>query len=98
MDDAEDTTDGIIPSQFQFHPAFTLPVNDYLSMNAKAEKGMPPGHPFFSFRLNHTPAAIRTRDLQLRRLTLYPAELRVRARVKIHQALRWVNLRNSAIA
>jgi hypothetical protein len=24
-----------------------------------------------------TPAAIRTRDLQLRRLTLYPAELRV---------------------
>jgi hypothetical protein len=27
--------------------------------------------------LSSTPAAIRTRDLQLRRLTLYPAELRV---------------------
>ena len=35
-------------------------------------------HPFY------TPAAIRTRDLQLRRLTLYPAELRVLTEVNIH--------------
>jgi hypothetical protein len=38
-----------------------------------------------------TPAAIRTRDLQLRRLTLYPAELRVRAKFKIHQGPTLVN-------
>src|SRR5262245_9096544 len=42
-------------------------------------------HPFF---LLDTPAAIRTRDLQLRRLTLYPAELRVRTKFKIH---RWAD-------
>ncbi len=39
-----------------------------------------------------TPAAIRTRDLQLRRLTLYPAELRVPAIIKIHQTTLPVNL------
>jgi hypothetical protein len=42
---------------------------------------MPHRHPLF-----YTPAAIRTRDLQLRRLTLYPAELRVhRNFLTIHQ-------------
>ena len=38
-----------------------------------------------------TPAAIRTRDLQLRRLTLYPAELRVHAKFKIQQTRTRVN-------
>jgi hypothetical protein len=46
---------------------------------------------FFYLELNDTPAAIRTRDLQLRRLTLYPAELRVRAEFKIHQCRMRVN-------
>ena len=49
-------------------------------------------HPFSSVvELKNTPAAIRTRDLQLRRLTLYPAELRVRAEFKIHQRRMRVN-------
>ena len=38
------------------------------------KKGMRNTHPLLVY---DTPAAIRTRDLQLRRLTLYPAELRV---------------------
>ena len=55
-------------------------------------KGMRVAHPFSSFvELSDTPAAIRTRDLQLRRLTLYPAELRVRAEFKIHQCRMRVN-------
>ncbi len=44
-------------------------------------------------KISDTPVAIRTRDLQLRRLTLYPAELRVQSPIKIHQAPRAVNSR-----
>ncbi len=52
-------------------------------------------HPFFF----DTPAAIRTRDLQLRRLTLYPAELRVpKPLVNIQQAQHSVNRSLSALA
>src|SRR5262245_41879592 len=49
---------------------------------------------YASLFLLNTPAAIRTRDLQLRRLTLYPAELRVRASFKIHHAPIRVNARS----
>src|SRR5262245_46412910 len=47
-------------------------------------------------KFTDTPAAIRTRDLQLRRLTLYPAELRVRTGFKIHQAPTRVNRRGTS--
>src|SRR5215475_13561995 len=53
---------------------------------------------FVCLKLGNTPAAIRTRDLQLRRLTLYPAELRVRAEFKIHQAPTRVNSHGSCNA
>ena len=55
------------------------------------EKGCVIRIPFPFRMLSDTPAAIRTRDLQLRRLTLYPAELRVRTKFNIHQGAPRVN-------
>src|SRR5262249_10281836 len=57
----------------------------------RKKKGCDLRIPFSFCMLSDTPAAIRTRDLQLRRLTLYPAELRVRAKFKIHQGPMPVN-------
>ncbi len=75
------------------------PPTSYFSLNSHSDNknGMPFGHPVFIDFVFHTPVAIRTRDLQLRRLTLYPAELRVPTQIKIHQGLMVVNCRNANI-
>src|SRR5262245_32650979 len=62
------------------------------------KKGCASRIPFSFCMLSDTPAAIRTRDLQLRRLTLYPAELRVRAKFKIHQGPMRVNCARLLVA